>query len=302
MKIRVYVLQKLYSCRTWVLYIGISFGIVLFSIVILIFLGKLNQKKLIIEENVNQKVSWILPKHSVQSDINNVQYLKVNLPQSYFDKPFGDTKYSSNSNRQLSVYTILEIEGDKITLKPYNKWQKNSSNLLFISVTSVNEIEKQFQSRNKNFIVGYQLNRPHFETDHLLVQLFGTDLMLLQPKNFGNSKYDPFYIKIARGENPRSNDMFRDSFSIVTMIKNRQYKVKYNVSFSNDFIKLIRRGSPYKSEEATNALERLFILTSSSNSNQILQLTEKDLEVFVKINNEVAGLIDKNSVVEPIVH
>ena len=93
MKIRVYVLQKLYSCRTWVLYIGISFGIVLFSIVILIFLGKLNQKKLIIEENVNQKVSWILPKHSVQSDINNVQYLKVNLPQSYFDKPFGDTKY-----------------------------------------------------------------------------------------------------------------------------------------------------------------------------------------------------------------
>ena len=86
------------------------------------------------------------------------------------------------------------------------------------------------------------------------------------------------------------------------MIKNRQYKVKYDVSFSNDFIKLIRRGSPYKSEEATNALERLFILTSSSNSNQILQLTEKDLEVFVKINNEVAGLIDKNSVVEPIVH
>ena len=121
MRIRVYVLQKLYSCRTWVLYIGISFVIVLFSIVILIFLGKLNQKKLIIEENVNQKVSRILPKHSVQSDINNVQYLKVNLPQSYFDEPFGETKYSSNSNRQLSVYTVLEIEGDKITLKPYNK-------------------------------------------------------------------------------------------------------------------------------------------------------------------------------------
>ena len=250
----------------------------------------------------NEMAQPTLPKYSVRSKINPTQYLKIDLPQAYLNKSYPDDEFDKNhqGNRyeSLSVDAILEIEDDKVRLRPYGQQKNDSSGFISIHVSPVSKTEKRFQAlENKNFIVGYELNRPDFETPHLQAQLIGNYAMLLQPKNFKHSEYDPFYIRIGRGEKTRSSAMFRDSFSIATMIKDGQYMVKYVIFFSPDFIKFIRRGGPYQPEDATHFLERLFLLTSTANPEDILQISEQDLEAFVSLNNQVVGLIDKNSVV-----
>ena len=278
--------------------------------VILIFLAKPNhQNELNARIIQNEMTQQTLPKYSVQSKLEPTQYLKVNLPQEYFRTfDLGDDsgrKYQNSENEPFIVYAILEINGEEIKLKPYKKQNNNDNelgNLISIHIESLSKTEKKFQLlESKDYIVGYELTRPEFETDHLQAELVGNYAMLLRPINFSNSIYDPFYIMIARGEKPKSSAMFRDGFSIATMIKNGKYVVKYHVTYSQNFIKLIRRGSPYSPNEATNFLERLFILTSTSNPRQILQFSRSDLESFVRLNNEVIGLIEKNSVVEQIV-
>ena len=250
----------------------------------------------------NEMAQPTLPKYSVRSKINPTQYLKIDLPQAYLNKSYPDDEFDKNhqGNRyeSLSVDAILEIEDDKVRLRPYGQQKNDSSGFISIYVSPVSKTEKQFQTlENKNFIVGYELNRPDFETPHLQAQLIGNYAMLLQAKNFKHSEYDPFYIRIGRGEKTRSSTMFRDSFSIATMIKDGQYMVKYVIFFSPDFIKFIRRGGPYQPEDATHFLERLFLLTSTANPKDILQISEQDLEAFISLNNQVVGLIDKNSVV-----
>ena len=241
-----------------------------------------------------------LPKYSVRSKTNPTQYLKIDLPQAYLNNPYPDDefdkKYPNNHYSSTFVYAIVDTDGETIRLKPYAKTSDSSSSFITVAVSSISKTEKQFRTlENKNYIVGYELNRPDFETPHLQAQLIGNYAMLLQPKNFKHREYDPFYIRIGRGEKARSSAMFRDSFSIATMIKDGQYIVKYHIYFSPDFIKLIRRGGPYQPEDATNFLERLFLLTSTANPKDILQISEQDLEAFVGLNNQVVGLIDKNS-------
>ena len=288
-KIRVTVVTALLMC---------IFG----CIALIYFTMSQQQNERNVEAIKNEMAQPTLPKYSVRSKINPTQYLKIDLPQAYLNSPYPDNefdkKYPNNQYRLTFVYAIVDIDGKTIRLKPYEKTRDSSSSSITVVVSSISKTEKQFQTlENKNFIVGYELNRPDFETPHLQAQLIGNYAMLLQPKNFKHSEYDPFYIRIGRGEKARSSAMFRDSFSIATMIKDGQYMVKYVIFFSPDFIKFIRRGGPYQPEDATHFLERLFLLTSTANPDDILQISEQDLEAFVSLNNQVVGLIDKNSVV-----
>ena len=299
--------KKLWHVRISVVVIAILL-LSITSCVMFIFLEKKNhQNELNAKIIQNEMTQHTLPKYSVQSKLEPTQYLKVNLPQEYFStSDLGDDlgrKYQNSENESFIVYAILEIDGGKIKLKPYKKQNNDNElgNLISIHIQSLSKTEKKFQLlESKNYIVGYELTHPKFETNHLQAELVGNYAMLLRPINFSNSIYDPFYIRIGRGEKPKSSAMFRDGFSVATMIKNGNYVVKYHVTYSQNFIKLIRRGSPYKQNEATNFLERLFILTSTSNPRQILQFSSSDLESFVRLNNEVIGLIEKNSVVEQI--
>ena len=244
-----------------------------------------------------------LPPHSVRSELNPDQYLKVNLPQNYFNRPYQDNefdkKFPRQGNRYLFVYAIIEIEGDKITLKPREQQRTDSSNVIFVFIRPVSKTEKRLQEHKRQKTVS-KLKHAPLETPHLQVQLTSKYSMALQPKNFKNSQYDPFFINISRGENPKSDSMFRDSFSINTMIKNENYVIDYHITFSRDFIPLIRRGSPYQLNEANNFMERLFVLSNSDDTKRVLQMSDEDLQAFVRLNNEVVGLIDQHSVIEHI--